>query len=97
MANPPFSFCSFYFTPSAPIWQPARKKRKKTVREEDFGGAVSRLPLWGAEGTGAGVNDSPVGCQSRAVTESADETGGFAGSRKAKTDEVLFRADSHFR
>ena len=36
----------------------------------------SRLPLWGAEGTGAVVNDMPVACQSRAVTEPAEETGG---------------------
>ena len=41
----------------------------------------SRLPLWGAEGTGAGVHDSPAGCQSRAVTESW--VAGSAGSAAA--------------
>ena len=54
----------------------------------------SRLPLWGAEGTDAVVNDSPVGCQSRGVTESwvagsagsaaADETGGFDAQRRRR-------------
>ncbi|MBQ3878694.1 MAG: hypothetical protein II727_00180, partial [Oscillospiraceae bacterium] len=53
---------------------------------------LKNLPLWGAEGTGAGVNDSPVGCQSRAVTEpwvagsagsaAAGETGGFDAQRR---------------
>ena len=32
-----------------------------------------RRPLWGAEGGGAVVNDMPVACQSRGVTEPAGE------------------------
>ena len=34
------------------------------------------LPLEGSEAEGAVVNDSPVGCQSRDLTEPAGETGG---------------------
>ena len=33
-----------------------------------------RLPLEGSEAEGAVVNDSPVGCQSRDLTEPAGET-----------------------
>ena len=46
------------------------------------------LPLEGSEAEGAVVNDSPVDCQSRDLTEPAGETGGSSERSDGETDEV---------
>ena len=40
-------------------------------------GTFSGFPLRGSEAGNAVVNDSPVDCQSRVLTEPAGETGGY--------------------